>query len=89
MKVLPLPIPESLPQALKMSDEEFSAEARTLLAVKLYELGKVSSGVACQVAGLDRMTFLSLLSRYGVAAINLEGEEVTHEIEAGKKLAGR
>jgi hypothetical protein len=46
MTVLSIPIPETLPQALKMSDDEFSQEARILLAAKLYELGKVSGGVA-------------------------------------------
>ena len=43
MKVLSIPIPDTLPQALKMSDDEFSQEARILLAAKLYELGAGSS----------------------------------------------
>ncbi len=88
MKVLPISIPEGLPQALKMSDEEFLREARVLLAAKLYELGKVSASVAAEIAGTDRVTFLSLLDRYGVAAINLKDEEVEHEIEAAGRLAG-
>jgi predicted HTH domain antitoxin len=88
MKVLSIPIPETLPQALKMSDDEFSQEARILLAAKLYELGKVSGGVAAQLAGMDRLTFLTILSRYGVAAINLKDEEVAYEIEAARRLAG-
>lgn len=88
MKVLPIPIPEGLPQALKMSDEDFCREARLLLAVKLYELGKVSTGVAAQIAGTDRLGFLTLLSHYGVAAINLKDEEVAHEIAAARRLAG-
>lgn len=88
MKLLSIPIPEGLPQVLKMSDEDFCQEARVLLAVKLYELGKVSAGVAAQIAGTDRLSFLELLSRYGVAAINLKDEEVTHEIEAARRLAG-
>ncbi|MBI3327680.1 MAG: UPF0175 family protein [Nitrospinae bacterium] len=88
MKVLSIPIPDTLPQALKMSDEEFAQEARLLLAAKLYELGKVSGGVAAQLAGMDRLTFLTILSRYGVAAINLKDEEVAYEIEASRRLAG-
>jgi len=82
-----IPIPEGLPQTLKMSQDEFNREAHTLLAVKLYELGKVSSGVAAQVAGMDRLTFLSSLVRYRVAAINLQDEEVVAEIEAARRLA--
>lgn len=89
MKVLSIPIPEGLPQALKMSDEEFQREVQMLLAAKLYELGKVALGVAAQIAGTDRLSLLGLLSRYGVAAINLKDEEVTHEIEAARRLAGQ
>ena len=88
-KVLPITIPEGLPQALKMSDEEFLKEASILLAAKLYELGKVSLGVAAEIASTDRLTFLGLLGRYGVAAINLRDEQVTREIEAARRLAGQ
>lgn len=87
MKVVSIPVPDGLPQALRMSDDEFRQEARTLLAAKLYELGRVSAGIAAQIAGMDKLTFLSLLSRYGVAAINLKDEEVAKEIEAARRLA--
>ncbi len=85
---LNIPIPEGLPQSLKMSDAEFSKEARMLLAVKLYELGKVTAGIAAQIAGVDRLLFLSSLARYGVAAINLKDEETELEVESARRLAG-
>lgn len=76
VKVLLIPIPDELPQMLKMSDEEFQAEAKMLLAAKLYEMGKVTAGIAAKIAGVDRLTFLALLSRYGVPAINLDRKSV-------------
>jgi predicted HTH domain antitoxin len=88
MKLLSIPIPDGLPQALRMSDEEFQREARMLLAAKLYETGKVSAGIAAQIANTDRLAFLAQLARYGVAAINIRDEEIEHEIEAARKLAG-
>ena len=88
-KVLRIAIPEGLPQALKMSDEEFAGEARLLLGAKLYELGRVSLGIGAEIAGTDRLTFLGLLGRCGVPAINLKDEEVQHEIEAARRLAGQ
>lgn len=57
-----------------------------LLAAKLYELGKVSGGLAALLAGLDRPTFFASLARYGVPVINLQDEEVKKEIEAAQKL---
>ena len=39
--------------SLKESKEEFEEEARYLLALKLYELRKISSGKAAQTAGLS------------------------------------
>ena len=39
---LTIPDPDDLLLSLKESPEEFEAEARLLLAVKLYELGRLS-----------------------------------------------
>lgn len=83
-----IPIPEGLPQSLKMSDTEFTREARMLLAAKLYELGRVTAGIAAQIAGVDRLVFLSSLSNYGVPVINIKDEEVELEIESARRLAG-
>lgn len=52
-----------------MSEEEFGLEVKTSSLVKLYELGKVSSGVAASVLGLSRLEFLELLSKYKVSVL--------------------
>ena len=52
-----------------MFDEEFGLEVKTSSLVKLYELGKVSSGVAASVLGLSRLEFLELLSKYKVSVL--------------------
>jgi predicted HTH domain antitoxin len=59
--------PEVLAFSLKMQDEEFSREMKTLSMVKLYELGKVSSGMAARVLGIPRVAFLDVLSDYHVS----------------------
>ncbi|HUT33908.1 MAG TPA: UPF0175 family protein [Planctomycetota bacterium] len=86
-KVLSIPIPDGLPQSLKMSDEEFSRESRILFAAKLYDMGRVSLGVAAEIAGMPRLDFLQALAQYGVPAVNLKDEEVVHEIAAARELA--
>ena len=46
--------PDLLPDAMRMSRSEFEQEARMAMAVKLFEMGKLSSGYAAQLAGVRR-----------------------------------
>ncbi|MDP2889305.1 MAG: UPF0175 family protein [Bacteroidota bacterium] len=41
-----------------------------IIATKLYEDGKLSSGQAAQIAGLSKRTFIELLGRYGVSVFS-------------------
>lgn len=66
--------------SLGMSQEEFSDEARFLLAAKLYELGKVTSGQAARLCGRGRVDFLLTLPRVGVPVSNLRGEDADDEV---------
>jgi predicted HTH domain antitoxin len=59
--------PQSLAYSLKMQNREFEQEIKTLSLVKLYELGKVSSGMAAKVLGISRIAFLDLLAEYQVS----------------------
>lgn len=65
---------------LGVSDKEFSEEAKFLLAAKLYELGKISSGQAARLAGKNRVEFLLSLSRLGVSMSNLREDDLENEL---------
>jgi predicted HTH domain antitoxin len=88
MKQAVIPYPDGLAHALKLSEHELVSELRFLAAAKLFELGRLSSGLASSLAGMDRVTFLTQLARVGVAAINLRDEEIDAEIAAARELAG-
>jgi len=88
LKETVLTYPEGFLQILKMSDAEFTEELRFLAAAKLYELGRLSSGKAAQLAGMERVPFLYSLVRIGAPTINLRDEEIDAEILAAKELAG-
>jgi predicted HTH domain antitoxin len=65
--------------AAAMSKEDFDAEARLLLAAKLFELGKLSSGQAAQLCGRGRVEFLLALERVGVSMVNQRSEDAEVE----------
>lgn len=66
--------------ALGVSDKEFSEEAKFLLAAKLYELDKISSGQAARLSGKSRVEFLYSLSQLGVAMSNLREDDLQNEL---------
>ncbi|MBE8714508.1 UPF0175 family protein [Sphingobacterium hungaricum] len=67
--------PESLALSLKMNDAEFKNEIKTLSIVKLYELGKISSGISAQLLNLSRMDFLELISKYKVSYLQATSDD--------------
>ena len=68
-----------------LSQDEFAEEVRFLLAAKLYELGRLSSGQAAKLCGKGRVEFLLSLPRAGVPISNLRAEDADAEIEFGRR----
>jgi len=60
--------------------EEFEREAPILLAGKLYEMGRLSSGRAAKLCGMERVDFLMTLPRIGVAISNLRADDIDDDI---------
>jgi predicted HTH domain antitoxin len=78
--------PSTLPDALQKTPAEFEREARLAMAVKLFEMKRLSSGQAALLAGIDRTTFLMQLSEQGVAMVDLPPEELVDDVRhAGSK----
>ncbi len=59
--------PQSLAFSLKMEDQEFKMKMKELSLIKLYELGKISSGLAARLLDMNRIEFLDLLESYNVS----------------------
>jgi predicted HTH domain antitoxin len=70
--------PESL-IALKTTSDEAGELLRMAAAVKLFELGRLSSGAAAALAGVPRTVFLTRLADYGVDTFRLTEEELRRE----------
>jgi predicted HTH domain antitoxin len=79
MSEITLTIPDEALVALKVKPDQLGAELRLAAAVKLYELGRISSGAAAKLAGIPRTVFLTKLADYGVDTFRLTEEELRQE----------
>jgi predicted HTH domain antitoxin len=81
MEKIVLEIPDEVLISLKETPSEFSRDLLMLAAVKLYQMGRLSSGQEAQLAGIPRVSFLQSLSRYDVPIFNLTPEELRQDFE--------
>ena len=56
-------------------------EARLMLALKLYEKGRLTLGQAAHTAGYSARAFVDLLGREGIPVLNADPGELSTEID--------
>lgn len=78
-------IPRETLFALKGSTEDVGVILRMASAVKLFEMGKLSSGSAARLADVPRTVFLSRLADYGVDTFQLGEEELQRQTNLNEK----
>jgi predicted HTH domain antitoxin len=80
MSTLHIHIPDETLISLKTDPQHFAGEVVLLAAVKLFELGKLSSGRAAELAGLSRVEFLAVLKHYQVAPFQTNAKELHDDV---------
>ena len=71
-QIISIEFPEYLANSMRMNKSEFGKAIKISGLVKLFELGKISSGTAAKVLQLSRIEFLELLAKYNVGFLNVE-----------------
>jgi predicted HTH domain antitoxin len=66
---------------VELPTEVDAQEARLLLAIKLYETGKLSLGQAARLPGYSKPTFMELLGKHSVPVFAYSPEELREEVE--------
>jgi predicted HTH domain antitoxin len=74
-----LEIPADCLLALRVSPEKAGEELRMAAAMKLLELGRLSSGAAAELAGVPRPVFLSRLADFGLDSFTFSRDELARE----------
>jgi predicted HTH domain antitoxin len=74
-----LDVPDGLLLATGQSAQEFVREAKFLLALKLFEMGRITSGRAAQLADVPRVEFLFRAGQMGVPVAEVDEEELDRE----------
>ena len=86
MRTLEIPVPDDLDLAIGSSQNELTQMARTAFALRLFELGKVTSGRAADIAGMPRRGFLLETAHHGIPSVSWDDEELAAEEAAVKSL---
>ena len=83
MAIVDIEVPEQILAITGKTPEEFARDARLLLAAKLFELGRLSSGQAAKLCGMNRVDFLLGLGNLGVSTIQTDVDDLRQEIARG------
>jgi predicted HTH domain antitoxin len=73
--------PAGFENAVHMTKAEMDRHLRLMAALKMFELGKISSGKAAELAGMSRVEFLETCGVYRVSVFNYPDEEIAEELE--------
>ena len=80
MPTLSLPYPDDLLITSGKSPEDLDAELAFLLAVKLFELRRLSLGKAAAFCRMSKVQFMYELGRLQVPVINLDDDQIADEL---------
>lgn len=80
MEEIRIKYPAGFENAVHITKDEFEQQIRLMAALKMFELGKISSGKAAELAGLSRVEFFEVCGRYQVSIFNYSTEEVEEEL---------
>jgi len=81
MAAITIQCPDTVLLSLHESEDRFAKELRTAAAVKLYEVGRLSSGRAAELAGVTRVAFFAILGEYGVGLYQGTASDIEQDVQ--------
>ncbi len=65
---------------IQLPPEVQAEEAKLMLAIKLYEMGRLSLGQAAKLGGYSKSTFMELLGKNGATVTDYDAEDLEREM---------
>ena len=87
MSTITIECPDSVLRSLHETRERFAEDIRLLAAVKLYEMGRLSSGPAAELAGMPRVMFFHKLAEFGVPLYAASPAELHDDLDVARRAA--
>ena len=69
------------PVTIQLPNSIQAEEARFFLAIKLYELGRLSCGQAAELAGYSKGAFMELLGKARVPLLDVSLDELATDVK--------
>ena len=66
---------------LNVNAEEMAKQVKLYTALVMFQSGQISAGAACELAGVDRYSFLAACKKHSISAIDYEEDEIEMELE--------
>ncbi len=79
MKVV-IDLPDSLIKEMSFGFPDLEKEVKFLLAVKLVEMGRISTGRASEWLGVPKPYFLQEMGRYSLSALPVDAEALDEDV---------
>lgn len=87
MKTLTLQYPDNLFTDATIDDGQVSSRLRLMAALKMFEIGQLSSGKAAELAGLSRTQFFDACGKYRVSVVGVSAGSGIADLEADMRVA--
>ena len=87
MNTMTIECAPELAVALGRRDADLEKEILLSSALKLFDLGRISSGLAARLAGVSRVEFLLLCGQYGVSIFQQTETELKSDLNAVLEVA--
>ncbi len=79
-EVLRIPISSEVRTMLNRTPTELARDVRLYAGLMLFQLGKLSSGAAAEMAGVPHVMFLDLCAEYGIPVSQISSDDLRREV---------